>query len=400
VPRAIIGLVAAALLTAGSFVLTRWPERSTQVAATLSIAEALGGNETGGYARALAPRPLVFPADHGPHPEYRIEWWYYTGNVTTADGRHFGYQVTFFRTALAADAPSRASGWATTQLYMAHFAVTDTAGRRFFPHHRFARGAAGLAGARAQPFRVWTDDWFVEGVSDAVISDGPVDRGGGALPMRLHAAEREVAIDLTLDGGKPVVRQGEHGLSWKGPEEGNASYYYSLTRLPTRGTIQIGADRFTVHGLSWMDREWSTSSLGDKVGWDWFALQLADGRDLMFYRLRRADGSADRFSAGVLVELDGASQPLAAEDVGIDVLEHWTSPRGGTRYPSRWRLTIPREQLALEIVPRISDQELREPIRYWEGAVETRGVDRGRPIEGQGYVELVGYAGGTGARAR
>jgi predicted secreted hydrolase len=163
--------------------------------------------------------------------------------------------------------------------------------------------------------------------------------------------------------------------------------------------VRVGADRFTVQGLSWMDREWSTSGLGDNVGWDWFALQLANGRDLMFYRLRRADGTADRFSAGTLVEPDGTSQSLAADDVRIEVLDHWTSPRGGTRYPVRWRLTVPRERLALEIVPRLADQELREPIRYWEGAVLARGVDRGHPAEGQGYVELVGYAGLAGPRA-
>jgi predicted secreted hydrolase len=377
-PKTTLGLVGAAFLLGGGLVLLAWPQGGVpQPAAALSVGEALGGSEMAGYARATAPRPLVFPADHGPHPDYRTEWWYYTGNLTTADGRHFGYQVTFFRMALVPDAPRRLSAWATTQVYMAHFAVTDTAGRRFFPSHRLARGAVGLAGASAHPFRVWTDDWSVEGLD----------------PMRVRASEGEVAIDLALESGKPVVLQGDRGLSRKGPEEGNASYYYSLTRMPTRGSLRLGADRFAVQGLSWMDREWSTSSLGDAVGWDWFALQLGDGRDLMFYRLRRSDGSTEPVSGGALIDANGASQPLAADDVRIEVLEHWTSPRGGTRYPARWRLAIPREGLALEILPRIADQEQREPIRYWEGAVVARGSDRGRPIAGQGYVELVGYAG-------
>jgi predicted secreted hydrolase len=405
-PKTIIGLVAAVLLIGGGVVVAGWsggwsgswlwgrPGRG-EPAATLSVGEVLGGGEMAGYARATAPRPLAFPADHGPHPEYRTEWWYYTGNLATAEGRHFGYQLTFFRTALAPDAPARSSAWATTQVYMAHFAVSDTAGHRFFPHHRFARGAVGLAGASAQPFRVWTDDWIVEGVSETEGASAETVR---SAPMRLVASEDDVAIDLTVEPGKPIVLQGDRGWSRKGPEEGNASYYYSLTRMPTRGTIRVGAERFTVHGRSWMDREWSTSSLGDNAGWDWFALQLTNGRDLMFYRLRRSDGTADRFSAGALVGTDGASQALTAEDVRLDVLEHWTSPRGGTRYPARWRLTLPRERLVLDIVPRIADQELREPIRYWEGAVVTRGTDGGQPVEGQGYVELVGYARAPTAR--
>ncbi len=279
------------------------------------------------------PRPFAFPADHGPHPEFRTEWWYYTGNLETLTGRHVGFQLTFFRIALGPPEPilsvPRASAWAASQLYLAHFALTDTEGRRFHAWSRMSREALGLAGARAHPFRVWLDDWSA--ASEA-----------GGLPVRLRAAEGDVAIDLVLGSDKPVVLQGDRGLSQKGPEPGNASYYYSLTRMPARGTVRVGGTSLDVSGLAWMDREWSTSALGrDLAGWDWMALQLEDGRDVMLYQLRRRDGTADPFSAGTLIAGDGRSKPLGPGDVAIEVLDHWTSPRTGVRYPSRWRVAIP-----------------------------------------------------------
>jgi predicted secreted hydrolase len=201
-----------------------------------------------------------------------------------------------------------------------------------------------------------------------------------------------VAIDLVLDSAKPVVLQGERGLSRKGPEPGNASYYYSLTRMPARGTVRLGADTLPVDGLAWMDREWSTSALGKGLaGWDWFALQLDDGRDLMFYRLRRKDGSADPFSAGTLVDSQGGARSLGAADVRVEVLSTWRSPRSGVTYPARWRLTVAALDVAVELTPRLADQEILVGPRYWEGAVEVRGVGRARPLAGHGYVELVGY---------
>jgi predicted secreted hydrolase len=382
-------LVLVGLLGGGIALLVR--DDGGQPNARLSVAEALGGDADARYARAIAPRIFNFPADHGPHPEFRTEWWYYTGNVETVEGRHFGYQLTFFRAALAPDpgpvTPSRSSAWAARHIYMAHFAVTDSVGLRFHPHSRLARGAAGLAGADANPFRVWVEDWAVE----------------GHVPMRLRAADGDVAIDLALDSPRPPVLQGEHGLSRKGPEPGNASYYYSLTRMPTSGVVRVGNQRFEVRGLSWMDREWSTSALGDARGWDWFALQLDDGRDVMYYRLRHADGSTTRFSAGSLVTADGRARLLGVEDVTLEVLDSWTSPRGDVRYPARWRMTIPAERLSVEIAPRVADQEHIEPFPYWEGAVIVRPFTGRRPhstagppesdppISGVGYVELVGY---------
>ncbi len=193
--------------------------------------------------------------------------------------------------------------------------------------------------------------------------------------------------------------QGERGLSRKGPEPGNASYYYSLTRMPVRGTVSLGRESLAVEGLAWMDREWSTSALGeDLAGWDWFALQLDDGRELMFYQLRRKDGQADPFSAGALVDAQGGARPLARDDVRLEVLATWRSPPSGVTYPARWRLTEAARGLVLEVAPRLAGQELIVGPRYWEGAVTVRGTEGGRPVAGHGYAELVGYGETEGGR--
>lgn len=382
------GLVIVAVI-AGLAVLAG-PRDPSRVEARLSAADALGGADTVGYARAAASRRFEFPADHGPHPEYRNEWWYVTGNLRTREGRRFGVQVTFFRTAVSTEAPELASDWSTRQLYMAHFALTDVENGAFYAFERFDRGALALAGAQARPFRVWLGDWLLE---SAVA--------GTTFPLRLQARQGAVAVDLQLDRGKPVVLQGRDGLSQKGPEPGNASYYYSLTRMPARGELRLDGRRFELDGTAWLDREWGTSALSDDlVGWDWFALQLDDGHDLMFYRLRRADGSAGR-ADGSLVGPDGSAAPLAAADVRLEPLRRWTSP-GGVRYPSGWRLAVPGEALELEITPLVRGQELDLAFRYWEGAVQVEGTAAGRPVGGVGYVELTGYgegrSGGRGGR--
>ncbi len=362
------------------FALAACREQPAPPHASLSVADALRNADTEGYARAIAPRDFHFPADHGPHPEFRTEWWYYTGNLATAEGRRFGFQLTFFRSALAPPGmPARASAWATRQAWLAHFTVSDVDEKRFHSFERWSRDAAGLAGAQGEPFKVWVRDWSAAGA--------PV------FPMRLQAAEREVAIDLLLQQGKPPVLQGERGLSRKSAEPGNASYYYSLTRMPASGTIRVGGERFQVTGDSWMDREWSTSSLGkDQVGWDWLALQLSDGWDAMLYRLRRAGGSADPASSGTLIAPDGGSRPLASTDFQLAGTGQWRSPRSGARYPDRWRVRVPGEELDLDVRPLLADQELDVAFRYWEGAVEISGTHHGRPVRGRGYVEMTGYA--------
>jgi predicted secreted hydrolase len=373
--RVLMALGVVAVAIAAAFAL--WPSPARQpIQATVAMREALA-EDRAGFARVVAPRPLVFPEDHGPHPDFRTEWWYYTGNLKTAAGRHVGFQLTFFRVALSPTEESRASAWGTRQLYVGHFAVTDTAGGRFHAASRSSRGALGLAGARAAPFQVWVEGWSAEGEGEAT---------------RLRAQEGDVAIDLTVSAAKPMVLQGDRGLSRKGPEPGNASLYYSFTRMPALGTVRVGGETLEVSGEAWMDREWSTSALSEGMtGWDWFAVQLDDGQELVIYLLRRRDGTIDPFSAGTLVAADGSTRPLQTAEVRIETLAHWTSPHSGVRYPARWRLSVPSAELRLEIEPRLADQELRVGTRYWEGAVEVRGSSGGRAIGGQGYVELVGY---------
>jgi predicted secreted hydrolase len=366
------------ILTITVFLAACAPTTPTALPTSQSSAvQSAGGIATAGFTRATAPREFIFPQDHGPHPEYAIEWWYYTGNLDTAQGRHFGYQLTFFRIGLTPTPAARASDFATSNIYMAHFALTDVANQKFYAFERFSRGAAGLAGAQGQPFHVWLEDW------DAA--------GADSTPMRLQAAQDDVAIDLTLAGGKPIVLQGDHGLSQKSDDPGNASYYYSMTRMPTRGTIRVGAETSDVSGLSWMDREWSTSSLGaNAVGWDWLAVQLSDGRDLMYAQLRDATG-ATIYSDGTLVDQAGSTRRLAPSEVVLEATAEWTSPRSGGRYPAAWRLRIASQALDLTLTPYLADQELPLTTVYWEGAVKIEGTATGTPISGNGYVELTGY---------
>jgi predicted secreted hydrolase len=267
---------------------------------------------------------------------------------------------------------------------MAHFTLTDVEAGEFSAHERFARGAAGLAGAATEPLDVWLGDWAIEGTS------------AETFPLRVQATANGVAVDLTLEAGKPPVLQGDRGLSQKGPEPGNASYYYSFTRMPARGAIIIDGDTITVTGLAWLDREWSTSALSaNQVGWDWFALQLEDGWDLMAYRLRRPDGTADEWSEAVIVAPDGTSTRLAfGDEIALERTGTWSSPVDGAVYPAGWRIAVPGRGWDLTIEPRVPDQELDLSFRYWEGAVSVTGIgEGGGAVSGRGYVELTGYAG-------
>lgn len=377
-PAPLLGALLAALLLAAC------ASQPSEPRARLALSEALGAPADAGFARATEPRAFSFPADHGPHPAYAAEWWYFTGNLTSAEGRRFGYQLTFFRFGLDPSPPQRESAWAASSIYMAHFALSDIDGGRFISAERLSRGAAGLAGAEGEPLRIWLEDWQATGA------------GVAGLPIRLQAADGETAIDLTLEAGKPPVLQGDRGLSQKSATPGNASYYYSLTRMPTAGTIRTGAGATPVTGLSWMDREWSTSALGDQqVGWDWFALQLSDGSELMYYRLRLRDGGDDPYSAGVLVAPDGAARRLRREDLTLTETGSWQSPRGAT-YPSGWRIQIPDAALDLTVTPALRDQELPLTVTYWEGSVAVAGTRAGAALTGRGYVELTGYAESAG----
>jgi len=351
-------------------------DESTEPPSQLS--ELLGRDADAAFARALTPHAFAFPADHGPHPEFRNEWWYVTGNLDDEDGRRFGFELTFFRFALSPTLPASSSAWRTKQVYIAHLAVTDAEDEQFYVARRYSRGAVGLAGAQVEPFRVWIDNWEV------------VERSSDA--WRLRANDDAFGIDVELAPLKLPVLHGIDGLSQKSADRGNASYYYSITRLQTEGRLRIGKREYTVSGLSWLDREWSTSALADdQAGWDWFALQLSDGSELMLYGLRKTDGTRDAASAGTFVGADGVASHLDANDIEITVLDTWASPEGGS-YPSRWMLRVPRLGLELTVTPIVADQELFTTVRYWEGAVDLTGERDGLPLEGRGYVELTGYA--------
>ena len=332
------------------------------------------------YARVVESRPFRFPRDHAAHDEFRSEWWYFTGNLHTRQGRHFGFELTFFRYALAPESVQRSSQWAANQAWMAHLSVTDTQGEQFISAERFSREALGLAGSQAQPFRVWLEDWSAYGAN------------GGISPLNLRAGTDGAGLQLMLYGDKPVALHGDSGVDRKGPERGNASYYYSMTRLEALGTLRVADVEFDVTGTAWMDREWSTSALSpDLAGWDWFGLQLGDDRELMYYRLRTRNGESSPFSGGSLIEPDGTRLALASDDVTLTPLEYWTSPETGSRYPVGWRLDLPMEEMTLQVRPYLPQQELYLTVQYWEGAVRVSGTQAGREISGEGYVELTGY---------
>lgn len=326
-----------------------------------------------------------FPRDHGSHDAFRTEWWYYTGHLETAEGRRFGFELTFFRRAIAPDqVETRPSRWSVDQLYLAHLAVTDITGKRFHFHDRISRAGLGKAGADPTHLHVWLDQWRVES-------------SGQSEQHRLDAKADGVALSLTLDPAKPPVVHGERGISKKGAATGQASHYYSFTNLTTAGNLTIGTETYRVTGTSWMDHEFGSADLGtDLAGWDWFSIQLADKRELMVYRLRHADGSSDAASSGTLVLPDGRTQHLSATDIQLTPLDTWTSPTSKATYPGRWQLSIPSLGLVLNLTPLLADQELRTTrstqVTYWEGAVDVTGTEQGKPLNGRGYIEMTGYA--------
>ncbi|MCG3777668.1 MAG: hypothetical protein JW388_0362 [Nitrospira sp.] len=328
----------------------------------------------------------AFPRDHGAHEAFRTEWWYYTGQLKARNGRAFGYQLTFFRRGMTqAQVKTRPSQWAVTQLYLAHFAVSDLSQGRFHYAEKISRTGLGKAGSDHDRLHVWVDQWSAESLASAPGT------------QTLRAADGDFALQLTVSQEKPLVIHGSNGISYKGSTVGQASHYYSFSRLATTGQLTIGNESFDMTGTSWMDHEFGSADLDkDLVGWDWFSLQLDDQRDLMLYRLRRANGSTDRVSSGTLIDREGRGQHLSIKDFTLEPISYWTSPTSKARYPQQWRLTIPSQQLSLELTPLMAEQELSTKhstqVTYWEGAIEATGSSQGKPTRGQGYMELTGYA--------
>ncbi len=378
-----------AVIGVSAFALTR----SSSPPISANVISLKTNDSIAGYTRAINRREWKFPNDHGPHLDFQTEWWYFVGNLDASDGRHFGYELTFFRRAITPTTAcgdcgvnARDSEWATNQIYFAHFAISDVKANDHFSTERFSRGAAGLAGGSGNPFRVWVENWNVAQITSAAL------QSPDSL-FELRADDTGHAIHLTLNATKPPTLHGDNGLHQKSEQLGNASYYVSLTRIASTGEVTVNGQTFTVTGLTWMDHEFSTAVLGaDDVGWQWFAIQLSDQREIMFYQIRRKDGSIESLASGTLVERDGTTRRITKDDVQLQVLDHWKSSYSSATYPSRWTMSIPSANITLTITPFMSDQEMRVSIIYWEGAALMSGTSNGAPVTGVGYVELTGYA--------
>ena len=380
-------------------------EPKAKIEATISAALALSGSDTEGFTQALAPREFVFPGDHGAHPGFKTEWWYYTGNLFTEEGRQFGYQFTIFRNQLSpSDADfarinqeepvsmnpeeegARDSEWSTNQLYLAHFAISDVSKKDHVFDERYSRGTAGLAGASVDPYRIWLEDWEITRVKDSKATDE-------RFPVRIKAEMSDgTALDVVLNPQKPLVFQGEEGYDKKGGEDGNASYYISFTRMQTEGLLKKEGESLAVSGLSWMDHEWSTSALDSgQTGWDWFSIQLSNGYELMYYQIRNIDPDLAPQTTGSLVTPNGQKRDLDQGEVRLEVLEYWPSPHTGARYPVQWTLAIPSEELEMDVTTVFDDQEMTVSVQYYEGALQVSGKFRDEAIDGNGYIEMTGY---------
>ena len=336
-----------------------------------------------GFAVADGSRPLTFPQDLGAHEDFRTEWWYYTGNLQTPEGRHFGFELTIFRVSLlppTTELPTD-SQWYDRSIYFAHFAVSDIAGEKFYAFERYSRPGPGLAGVQADPYRVWLEDWNITEQATSVY--------------HLQASQAEVALDLTLIDEMGVVLHGENGYSRKGEDITNASYYYSQPRLRADGFVQIDGVQYSVSGLAWKDHEFSTSVLDEnQIGWDWFSLQFENGSALMLFQLRERDGETSASSSGTFIDADGNPQPVQKSGFEITVLDQWRSPHSGGIYPASWEIRLNQPDCLLQVYPWMADQELHfSTVTYWEGAVRFEGICNGVSARGHGYVELTGYIG-------
>lgn len=328
-----------------------------------------------------------FPRDHFAHDNFQTEWWYYTGNLQSQEGRRFGFELTFFRQGARLErAEEIPLTWRPDQIYLAHFALSDLDGREFFHTKRLNRSGPGLAGASSDAGRYWNGNWEVQWL----------DRQSGH--QRLQAVSEQLSLTIDLRPAKPPVINGQSGVSVKGPLPHEASHYISFTRLQTAGTLDWKGKHYSVHGSSWMDHEFFSEPPDNQLaGWDWFAVQLDNNRELMLYRLRRKDGTAQKFSSGTYVDEKGAAHFLRGSDFTLTPGQTWHSKASGQQYPVAWHIFIPALDLELSETTRLENQELfsREAISptYWEGAVNYAGRMGSGTVSGVGYLEMTGYAG-------
>ena len=325
-----------------------------------------GGDQ---FKKAQPGQAVNLPADHAAHPDYRSEWWYLTGNLKDEQGREYGLQWTLFRQGIANQQIASTNPWLTPQLWLAQFAITDLASGQHLQDERTSRQGPGLAGASEGEY--WLREWALK------------SQGTALFPARLQVDSAIGQLDLEVSNRKPAVLQGKAGYSEKSP--GNASFYYSFPRLALSGTLTLDGEPRKVSGQGWFDHEWSSSVLADwQAGWDWFSLQLADGRELMLFRLRTKAGRPEPENRyGILIEQDCSSQVLSPDSIILTPGKTWRGPKGQP-YPVEWQLKA--EDLNLIIRARQSDQAMTGRFDYWEGAVTVEG-----DATGLGYLEMTGY---------
>ncbi len=338
------------------------------------------------FDQALPGYRYDFPKDHFAHPTFKTEWWYYTGNLATPQGRRFGFELTFFRQAQR-ERTAGQSVWEIDDIYLAHLALSDIHGQRFFKDERLNRGGPGLAGARLEDARIWNGNWQVRWTD---VTD-PL----GA--QQLQAFSADFALELTLSPRKGPVIHGVDGVSQKASGAGQASHYVSFTRLDVAGLLTLRNEKHSVNGTAWMDHEFFTHSLDpDQAGWDWASIQLENNAELMLYRLRRNDGTADPHSAGSYIDGRGRPRHLSATEIQMQPQgDVWLSSKTGARYPLRWSISVPSLGIELLCTTPFREQEVVSQRgtspNYWEGAVDFTGRIDGKPIRGIGYLEMTGY---------
>jgi predicted secreted hydrolase len=333
------------------------------------------------YRTAVPGYRFEFPRDYFDHPDFQTEWWYYTGNLKSAKGHRYGFELTFFRQAVSRD-PSQSAAWDVKDIYLTHLALSDLDGQKFYHAERTNRAGPGIAGVSRSTGRIWNGNWQIQ---------------WEGADQKLQAIDNQFQLYLTLHPEKPPIIHGENGVSQKSAGTGHASYYISLTRLATSGKLKLNGEKFEVSGLAWMDHEFFTHQLeSDQVGWDWLSLQLEDNTDLMLFRIRRKDGLLDPFSAGTYVDAHGKTTHLRAVDFILQPLaESWTSPSTHATYPVAWKIAIPKLEIELEAHTSLDAQELAGKTEiapsYWEGAILLGGHRGKLPLGGVGYLEMTGY---------
>ena len=328
------------------------------------------GESAEGFAPVVPGRMFAFPADHGPHPEFRIEWWYVTANLADAKGAAYGAQWTLFRQAIAAGGPHE--GWANQQIWMGHAAVTRADTHRFT--QAFARGGIGQAGVDAKPFRAWIDAWEMRGLDP--LNDDTV------APCELKASAADFSYTLRFDAQRPLVLQGDGGYSRKSLRE-QASYYYSQPHYTAKGVLAIDDKSVEVTGMAWLDREWSSQPLAsDQSGWDWLSLHFDAGDKLMLYRMRQTDGK--HYGSGKWIRLDGAAELLGSDDIVMTPLG--VTDVEGRKIPTTWRIAIAKMALSIECTPLNARSWMGTSFPYWEGPIRFAGSHGG-----VGYLEMTGY---------